>query len=103
MQCQNAGEIQKRLLNYFSQDTHQSQNSGIWLQSRFVQIANSEEMMNQQWSTHVRCDSFGDHNANLEIAMMLSGGEGDAGNAIISIHPGASWTEGQDWTVMLYS
>jgi peptide chain release factor 2 len=36
----------------------------------------------------------------LEMQQML-GGEHDAGNAIVSIHPGAGGTEAQDWAEML--
>jgi peptide chain release factor 2 len=36
-----------------------------------------------------------------ELAVMLSG-EHDAGNAILTIHPGAGGTESQDWAEMLY-
>jgi len=36
-----------------------------------------------------------------ELEMMLTG-EHDAGNAILTIHPGAGGTESQDWAEMLY-
>ncbi len=36
----------------------------------------------------------------LETAMLLSG-ENDANDAIVTIHPGAGGTEGQDWAEML--
>jgi peptide chain release factor 2 len=36
-----------------------------------------------------------------ELALMLTG-EHDAGNAILTIHPGAGGTESQDWAEMLY-
>ena len=38
--------------------------------------------------------------AALEMQQML-GGEHDAGNAILSVHPGAGGTEAQDWAEML--
>jgi peptide chain release factor 2 len=38
--------------------------------------------------------------AELEMRQML-GGEHDAGNAILSVHPGAGGTEAQDWAEML--
>jgi peptide chain release factor 2 len=37
----------------------------------------------------------------LELEIMLTG-EHDAGNAILTIHPGAGGTESQDWAEMLY-
>ncbi|HKN48087.1 MAG TPA: peptide chain release factor 2 [Candidatus Polarisedimenticolia bacterium] len=36
-----------------------------------------------------------------ELEMMLTG-EHDAGNAILTVHPGAGGTESQDWAEMLY-
>ncbi len=43
----------------------------------------------------------GEHGvAALEMQQML-GGEHDAGNAIVSIHPGAGGTEAQDWAEIL--
>jgi peptide chain release factor 2 len=45
-------------------------------------------------------DSLGDLVENGEIKKML-GGEHDAANAIVSIHPGAGGTESQDWAEML--
>jgi peptide chain release factor 2 len=38
---------------------------------------------------------------NLELRQML-GGEHDAGNAILTIHPGAGGLEAQDWAEMLF-
>jgi peptide chain release factor 2 len=45
-------------------------------------------------------DSLGGLVENGEIKKML-GGEHDAANAIVSIHPGAGGTESQDWAEML--
>jgi peptide chain release factor 2 len=38
--------------------------------------------------------------AEMELRQML-GGEHDAGNAIVTVHPGAGGTEAQDWAEML--
>jgi peptide chain release factor 2 len=45
-------------------------------------------------------DGLGDLVENGEIKKML-GGEHDAANAIVAIHPGAGGTESQDWAEML--
>jgi peptide chain release factor 2 len=50
--------------------------------------------------TRTKLDGAEQGVAALEMQQML-GGEHDAGNAIVSIHPGAGGTEAQDWAEIL--
>jgi peptide chain release factor 2 len=47
-----------------------------------------------------KCDELAVELDKLELQRML-GGEHDAGNAILTLHPGAGGTEAQDWAEML--
>src|SRR5262249_20671949 len=48
-----------------------------------------------------KADAVDEGISNLAMGQML-GGEHDAGNAILTIHPGAGGLEAQDWAEMLF-
>jgi peptide chain release factor 2 len=63
-----------------------------------VEWANEGESVSDDLQSHL--DQWGEEVEAAELQKLL-GGEHDASNAIVSIHPGAGGTESQDWAEML--
>jgi len=64
-----------------------------------VELASEGEDVGEELKTAV--EAFAAAIEQQELEMMLTG-EHDAGDAILTIHPGAGGTESQDWAEMLY-
>ena len=65
------------------------------------ELANMEEDEETLNEVFAELPKLQDNIKALEIEVML-GGEHDANNAIVSIHPGAGGTESHDWASILY-
>jgi peptide chain release factor 2 len=63
-----------------------------------IEWAKEGESVTSDLKTHL--DKLEEEVEAAEIKKLL-GGENDAKNAIVSIHPGAGGTESQDWAEML--
>ena len=67
---------------------------------QLFEIARSENDMEMLAESDSELDSLLSAMDSFEVKTMLSG-EYDAGNAIVTVHPGAGGTESQDWAQML--
>lgn len=66
----------------------------------FLELADGEDGDDAMAAASAELDVIDTQLSALELELKLSG-EDDAGNAILTLHPGAGGTEAQDWAEML--
>ena len=66
----------------------------------FIELADEDDGDDALGAAAAEMDSIEAQLATIELELKL-GGEHDAGNAILTLHPGAGGTEAQDWAEML--
>jgi len=81
--------------------TYNNANDAVQEANEYFTLAQSEKDDETLEMLYEDASSLQESTNALEVQMML-GGEHDANNAIVSIHPGAGGTESQDWANMLY-